>query len=211
MQYILPFPRQKLLHERALVLLCAYIACIFLFTNTGTVPTTSAHCSKLYESKATVNGEGVCVCVCVCVYVCVSARACVRACACVFILATFLLLPILLLRWAKIGSNGSFSFTGYENIATASMQSTHLPKGLIASHSALQQNIQLMAATYASHSRKIPTSQVTKKDTFAGKLNQQADSSADSSDSLERWIQVQSRQETDILTHTFWSFPHYLH
>ena len=91
------------------------------------------------------------------------------------------------------------------------MQSTHLPKGLIASHSALQQNIQLMAATYASHSRKIPTSQVTKKDTFAGKLNQQADSSADSSDSLERWIQVQSRQETDILTHTFWSFPHYLH
>ena len=34
-------------------------------------------------------------------------------------------------------------------------------------------------------------------------LNQQADSSADSSDSLGRWIQFQSQHETDILKFTF--------
>ena len=43
------------------MLLCAYMAYIFRFTNTGTVPTSWAHCSKLNESKATVNGEDVCV------------------------------------------------------------------------------------------------------------------------------------------------------
>jgi hypothetical protein len=43
----------------------------------------------------------------------------------------------------------------------------------------------------------------SQKDTFVAKLNQQADSSADSSGSLGSWIQFQSQKETDILTYTF--------